>query len=515
MPGTYNANALVQSLSDAVAMDPELRQKLVSRYLETTSLQHNALERFTSEIDPRMKVGKGVRSVFAKKTDLAAGGGSQVAFNVIGTPGGPGVSGDTELTGNTSTPRMGTYPVTVDWVRDGFELSRDQIEFLAAGRSLVSTTLDLLSEKMGILKQNHMFARLIKAATIFNTYRPNNRGSIDSLIANDTLSLDVVNNAKPRLRRIGARPLSSSMDSETGSPVDGFLLFASDTAMLPIRNDSSFQTAIATGAERGDGNANFTGELMKWQGQSFYELPVTDQDWDDFKGGPLIGRAVLSTAIQGSDAAPILKASATNLKSLYFQWFEGYRFPFNRQETLAGFPSVDASTRYCWIINPDGSLGFASYVGSGNNGNQITLTAILSPSAAAGVRAATVGQLKTQAAASGLWTGGISTLPVSGANGAWTYTDSFVADAVVIQANAQGVPYARSFVFGAMSACFANGRIAMNQIEQTRDFGFTVGKGFEMIFGTCVTKNTVGKPAGYLLVEHAIEHEGYAVPSKI
>lgn len=515
MPGTYNANAFVQSISDAIAMDPELRQKLVSRYLETTSLQHNALERFTSEIDPKMKVGKGVRSVFAKKTDLAAGGGSQVAFNVIGTPGGPGVSGDTELTGNTSTPRMGTYPVTVDWVRDGFELTRDQIEFLAAGRSLVATTLDLLSEKMGILKQNHMFARLIKGATSFNTYRPNNRASIDTLIATDTLSLDVVNNAKPRLRRIGARPLSRSMDSETGSPVDGFLLFASDTAMLPIRNDSSFQTAIATGAERGEGNANFTGELMKWQGQSFYELPVTDQDWDDFKGGPLVGRAVLSTAIQGSDAAPILKASATNTSSRYFQWFDGYKFPFNRQETLAGFPATDATTRYCWIINPDGSLGFASYVGSANNGNQIALTAILSPSAAAGIRQATVGQLKTQAAASGLWTGGISTLPVSGANGAWVYTDSFVADAVIIQANAQGVPYARSFVFGAMSACFANGRIAMNQIEQTRDFGFTVGKGFEMIFGTCVTKNTLAKPAGYLLVEHSIEHEGYAVPSKI
>lgn len=515
MPGTFNANATVQDLATAVAMDPELRQKMVSRYLETTSLQHNALERFTSEIDPKMKVGKGVSSVFAKKTDLAAGGGSQVSFNVIGTPGGPGVSGDTELTGNTSSPRMGTYPATVDWVRDGFELTRDQIEFLAAGRSLVATTLDLLSEKMGILKQNHMFARLIKSATEFNTYRPNGRANTNALLATDTLSLDVVNNAKPRLRRIGARPLSRTIASNTGSPVDGFLLFASDTAMLPIRNDSSFQTAIANGDDRGDGNANFTGELIKWQGQSFYELPVTDQDWDDFKGGPLIGRAVLSTAIQGSDAAPILKGSATNTSSRYFQWFDGYKFPFSRQETTAGFPATDAAERYCWIINSNGTLGFAAYTGSGNNGNQIAITKILSPSATAGVRQATVGQMKTQAAGTSLWTGGISTLPVTGPNGAWSYTDSFTADAVIIQANDQGVPYARSFVFGAMSACFANGRIAMNQIEQTRDFGFTVGKGFEMIFGTCVTKNTLARPAGYLLVEHAIEHEGYAVPSKI
>ena len=86
---------------------------------------------------------------------------------------------------------------------------------------------------------------------------------------------------------------------------------------------------------------------------------------------------------------------------------------------------------------------------------------------------------------------------------------------MIIQANAQGVPYARSFVFGAMAACFADGRIAMNQVEQVRDFNFTIGKGFEMIFGTGVVKNTLQKPMGYIIVEHAIEHEGYAVPSKI
>ena len=272
--------------------------------------------------------------------------------------------------------------------------------------------------------------------------------------------------------------------------------------------------AIANGDERGEKNANFTGELMKWQGQHFYELPVTDQDWDDFKGGPLVARAVISTGFQGSDAAPELLASATNTKSLYFQWFDGYRNTFNRQELAAGFPAVDAADRYAWVINPDGSLGFVSYVGSGNNGNKITIKNVLSPKAGAGKRATTVGQLVTSGTTN-VWTGGSSTLPVSGPNGAWTYTDIFVADAVVIQANAQGVPYARSFLFGAMAGCYANGRIAMNQIEQTRDFGFTVGKGFEMIFGTAVTKNTVNKPAGYLMVEHAVEHEGFPVPSKI
>jgi hypothetical protein len=515
MSASYTSNANVQALADAVAMDSDLRQKAVTRYLETTSLQHNALERFTSEIDPKSKVGKGVGSVFAKKSDLAAGGGSQVVFNVIGTPGGPGVQGDTELTGKTSVARLGTYQVTVDWVRDGFELTRDQVEFLSAGRSLVATSLDLLAEKMGILKQNHMFARLIKGATAFNTFRPNNRPTTDTLIATDTLSLDVAANARPRLRRIGAKPLSRSLTAGTGSPVDGYLMFASDTAMLPIRNDSSFQTAVASGDERGDKNANFTGELMKWQGQSFYELPVTDQDWDDFKGGPLVARATIAVALDASTGTD-LKGSATNTTSRYFQWFDGYQFQFSRQEISAtpAFPLVDSGVHYAWVINPSGSIGFVSYVGSNNNGNKIVVQKVLSPKTAAGIRNTTVGELTTSGTVN-VWTGGSSTLPATGPNGNWTYTDIFDIGAVVIQANAKGVPYGRSFVFGAMAACSAHGRVKMNQIEQTRDFGFTIGKGFEMIFGTAVTTNTLKQPTNYLLVEHAIEHEGYPVPSKI
>ena len=63
-----------------------------------------------------------------------------------------------------------------------------------------------------------------------------------------------------------------------------------------------------------------------------------------------------------------------------------------------------------------------------------------------------------------------------------------------------------------MAACYANGRIAMNPIEQTRDFGFTIGRGFETILGAGVTKNPNKVPAGYLVLEHVVEHEGYPTP---
>jgi hypothetical protein len=85
--------------------------------------------------------------------------------------------------------------------------------------------------------------------------------------------------------------------------------------------------------------------------------------------------------------------------------------------------------------------------------------------------------------------------------------------AVIIPANANGVPIGYGFIFGAHAACRAYGAIEMNTIEQKTDYGFVKGKGYEMVFGQSPTINTNGVTNGYLILEFAIEHEGYPVPS--
>ena len=506
MSGTYNGNATVQQLADAVAMDPKLKGEIYARILETSAGQYNAFERMTSEMDPRTKAAGGVRSIFAKKGDLKAGGGDSVNFNVIGPPGGPGVKGSQELTGNTSKSQMATYKVRVGWHRDGFELTKDQVEFLSAGRSLEETTADLLAMKMGILRQNHMMMRLIKSVD-GNIYRPNNRLTRAAILPTDKLSVSLAHSARARLRTIGGRPIKHRL-GENGSPVDGYLMFASDMAMLPVRNDDGYQVALAQGHTRGDENANFSGDLIQWGGMPWFEQPTVDEAWDDYIGSPILPKAKLGTAFGAATASGACKliVNSANTKSLYFQFFDGYDYLFEEDQTAA----PDAAEYYAWIVNPDGSVGFVAYTGSGNNGNQITVTKILSKNGTGTSTkgAATVGELKVNASATpDEWTGGDGNLPTG-----WTYTDEFAAGAVIIQANAKGAQIGRSFVFGSMAACFASGRIDMSPIEQTRDFGFTIGRGYEMIFGTGVTTNPFKKPVGYLLMEHAIEHEGYATP---
>lgn len=520
----YNSDPTPLTLAGALAMDSELRQNAVSRYFEQQSGQFNALKRFTSVFDPKTQGGGGPRSIFCEKTDLSKGGAQTVNFNVIGIPGGPGVRGADELTGNTSKSLMGTYPVTVDWHRDAFELTEDEVEMLAAGRSIEQTSVDLLAEKMGLVKQNQMLRRLMDNAD-GNVIRPNNRATTNDLLATDVLDLDLTVEARARLQTMGAKPLMRNM-SKSGCPVDKYLVFATAQAMLNIRNDSSFANAIVANADtRGDQNALFSGEILSWQGNPFYEFPVTDQDWDDFLGGPLIAKAkigylastVTAENTNSGGASPKLIVNAANTKSHYFQWFNGVPYLYNRIESL---PNLSANTYYAWACNPDGTRAFVSY--DGLNGiagaNQLTIKNILAPAAGTSSKGATtVGNLTVGASAAyasgstGVFTvGGAGvTLPTSG----FTYTNQIKEGAILIQANAKGVPISKSFVLGSMAACFAHGRVRMTPIKQERDYEFIHGRGFKMIFGTGVCKNAQKKPVGYLVIEHAIEHPGYPVPS--
>lgn len=517
---SYNTNPNPQTLTEVLAMAPNARQDAITAYFHKASAQHNALMSFTSKFDPNSQNG-GVRSIFSEKTDLRKGGKSRVHFNTIGMPAGPGALGDGVLTGNESKSTIGTYSATVDWIRDAVSLTQDEIEMIEAGRNLKATLMQLLAKKMGLTKQNHMLKRLIDSAVAANTYRVGNRASVADLTKDDTLSLEVQNICRSMLNTLGATPLKKDM-SKAGCPVQKFMLFASDTSLLPIRNDSLFSTAESADV-RGRDNAAFTGEILDWQGNSFYEFPVSDMAWDDYKGGPLLGKAKVTVAADPTTVGgPKLIVNASNAKSKYFQWFDGYQFQYSRQEAL---PDLSGNEYYFWACNPDGSRVFGAYAGN-HDGNQIAITKILSPAnAGSTVDAVTVGKLNVgstaafEAGTAGPFTvsGTVATdmmaVDTAGPNGTFVLTDTIAPGAVILQANSQGTVYSRSFVFGSMAGMFAFGRIKMAEIEQNFDYDYVMGKGYQMIFGTGVCTDPLGVPNGYINIEHAIDVTGYPVPS--
>lgn len=222
-----------------------------------------------------------------------------------------------------------------------------------------------------------------------------------------------------------------------------------------------------------------------------------------------------SLFLRGSTATTFSLASPR-----YFQFFKGYDYRFV-QSTDDEALAPDSSTYYAWAINPDGTCAFISYTGTDNKGTYLQIKNILSDLAGTSTLGATqVGNVKlgtaipVKATVNGLTriiTGGTGHNISAGFSGT-LLTDRVDVGAILLQANANGNKTGYGFVFGAMAACYANGRIAMNAVEQTRDFGFTIGRGFETILGAGITKTPNKVPGGYLLLEHVVNHEGYPTP---
>lgn len=513
----YNSDPNVQTLAEVVAMDPKAKAEAWSRYLQVSSRQHNAFAQFETDMPKIPTVNShGKRGIFARKNDLKAIGGDTVNFTVISPPAGPGVIGEQELTGNTSKSSFTTYKVTVDWHRDAVEFTKKQLAQMATGSQVEMTTGELLKLKMGMWAQNEMMLSLVLHG-VGNTYRPNNRATRDAIIATDRLDPSLCAAAKARLNTLGGRPISQKT-TKNGDLLTGYLVFGTEMAMLDVRNNDGYQNAITSGHGRGAGNANFTGELVDWQGLNWFEHIVTDLDWDDYIGSPIQPKALLAVAFNVSSAigACVLKATAATATSRYFQFFPGFDYQFYEnfpaKGATYGNPDDDATVYYAWICNPDGSRAFVSHLGSGNAGTEITINGILATAAGTSTLGSkTLGDLDlgtTPTVASNVITpDGDANVPAD-----FVYADEIQVGAIAIPANAKGVQIGHGFVFGAHAACKAYGSIEMQHVAQDRDYNFVKGGGYEMICGQAPCVNTNGVTNGYLLMEFAIEHEGYQTP---
>lgn len=520
MPGTYNSDARVMTLADALGQDPELVGKVWSRQLREGASQVDDFAAFEG--------GEGDKKPFVVRKDLSANPGDTVKFTVMSDVAGPGVRGETELSGNTSTVDFHTYSCKVDYWRDAFEPTKKQLQFMAAGGSVKARALANLRSKLGRQRMYDMKMAL-KLLGRGNTIRPNGKRSKNELTALDTMSPGLLPIVKPQLQRIGGKPFMVTRNKH-GSPVYSYMAYIPDVAMTDIRNSSSYTHALETAGDRGD-NPIFNGRLLDWQGIGLFEHITIDPDWDDKLSDPLAPRAKLGKGFGVDSATNACKliANDSNTRCRYFEWFPGYKYewwegqaPESESSSSWGefynhaTKGIAGASRsyYAWIINPDGSVGFVRYAGNANNGNQITLNGILSPDGAgtSTIGSATLGDF---IATGDTW----DSTPAPGGVGAtantspdFRWTDTFVAGAYIIPCNAKGAPEMSSLMFAQHAAVRAY--VGEDKfISQERDFGFVSGFGYETIFGQAPCERTDGITNGYVLIEHTGQHAGLEVPT--
>jgi hypothetical protein len=422
------------------------------------------------------------------KTDLSAGGADKVYFNAIASLGGDGVHGDEILEGNEESLNIGSYACQVDFVRHAVGLTKKDIEFLSAGRSIEAAAAPLVAMWLGRKRQRDMLMKYITSAVGLNTLRPNNKATRDALTSGDTLSTGVVSQANAIATSIGASPINIMKNGY--SKVHEMLFLATEDSLQALANSSSWLQALQYAGTRGDENTLFRGGYTRWNGNTILHHKVVDADTPGPIGSPLLAKALLGDAIAaGTTAVSVTGGGRTSPGSLnkYFECFSGAPYRYLENDSTS---SSDAGTYYFVVINVSGAnrgkWGFYSYTGSANNGNAITITNRLG-SAASGARVTTLGSVVWDAA---------------------KHTDVHPTGSVICQANSQGVPIGFSLCLGAGSGLRAYGALRHELMQNTSDYGHRMGWAYQSIYGQQVRRDSgltgSNQPRGYVLIEHAV-----------
>lgn len=520
--GTYNSDPNVSTLAAAIAADPNVVAKRYNKELREGSRQVDDFAQFEG--------GKKSNKPFLVQDDLQEPGSDTVKFTVASGLAGPGVRGEEELTGNTSTMEFKTFECKADYFRDAFEPTKKQLRFMTAGGSVRSYALQELKRKLGRQRMNDM-KMMLKLQASGNIVYPNGKRSLADLDALDVLSPSWIPNIKPVLQRIGGKPFEVKK-AENGSPVYNYMAYMPDVALTSLRNSSVYLQAQTHSMERGKSNPNFTGFLTPWQGVSLFEHISVDPDTDDHIADPFAPRAILSVAfsVDSAQAACLLRAdsaaSTGAIKSKYFEWFPGHAYEwYSGQSSWSDWTTfyntiTNNDENYAWIVNPDGTVGFVQYDG-GHNGKYIAVTKILNPdntNDASTLGDDTVGNFVCTGDAWGLNTAGNAFVAddltrAAGSNLPIThrFTSEFAVGAYIIPCNANGAPDMCSILFGQHCAVRCYGQ-EDTLIYQNRDYEFIKGAGYETIYGQAPCIRTDSITNGYLLMRHTGQHTGLEVP---
>lgn len=515
---TYNSNSVVQTLAAALTADANVVGKLFSKQLREGA---RSVDDFSMFEGP-----EGSGKPFIVRDELNKFAGDDVRFTVMSQPRGPGARGETELRGRESSVTFSTFNCKVDFWRDAVKFTKKQLQFMAAGGGVRMAVLKLMREKLGRKRMNDMKMAL-KLQASGNIIYPNGRKTLASLNALDTLTPSAITNAVPQWRRIGGKSVNIGKNKH-GSPIYRPMCYIPDAAIPSIKNSSSYESALTNSGVRGDENPLFTGRLLDWNGVGLFEHVSVDPESDQC-ADPLAPRAILSTGF-GVDTAGgscIFKSHASDTLTEYTAFCGGYDYEWYEDQTADSnwtsfYSAITGATYYGWIVNPDGSVGFVSWLGSNNNGNQITITNILNPdntNDGSGKGTATLGNFVATGDTWGLNTAGNAYTRAAGGTGAssncsadFTWTAEFDAGAYLIPCNANGAVDISSLLLGADSAvrCYVGDD---KLIGDDDDYKFVEGGGYETIFGQAPCKRTDGKTAGYALLRHSGQHPGLEVPT--
>tara|TARA_Y100000289_G_C3927075_1_gene154066 strand:+ start:26 stop:1513 length:1488 start_codon:yes stop_codon:yes gene_type:complete len=458
-----NNTTSYQGLLDGPNSD--LRSRLWSELVSRDAREKNIFAKFIG--------GEGSGAPITEKRDLSAGGSDKVTFTTVAPIRGQGVRGEEILKNATDTLDFGTFSVEVDLVRHAVSWTQVLKLMRFTGKTIDQLSAEVMSEWMSRTEQDQIQYALrqicLKNATGSNFISGYGTGASGALKYVDGLSTDIIQEAKQALIANGAEPMNTGGDQNQEIP--GYLFFAPDACLRPLRSDPDYLEAITNADERSGNNKLFSGSYAKWDNNIIANHNVIIDTARGRQGSPLLPTFYAYSAIADATAAGAIGGTDGD----YAANFRGaaVRIPGGGGVAMG---ANDNGTFHILGIDTDGTVALYEYAQSDISASLGAITL-------------------TRVAGDGGLTGNVKG------------GDDFAAGAMFVQANALGTPIGYALAMGKDAMYMAKGKIYGEQIFHYDDFANSGNEahlsavGVQSVYGMAARHDTRGRIPAVQLVE--------------
>jgi hypothetical protein len=451
--------------------------------------------------------GPSERSPIWTNNDMSKGNGMTMTFTTTSGYYGEGKYGEGLFEGPDDYEQddINSFPLNVDFVRNASSRSVRADEVMGLRDELTNMVPVKLGKWLGRTKRDNMMGLCVLTLPSENRIYAGGK-TLATLASADVLSWDDIVTTGAAMKPLGGLPANISKDGRNEIWSQNFI--PSETAALSLRLDSDYKTVLQNGDVRGRGNTMFKGGYPSIDGHTIIPHNALNHAGKGAVGSFLAPEAFLGAEITGTtDAARDLSGGGTDNsdgsltgsgKPLWFKYFPGHDFQF----VDTGILDVSASSigdvagpHYAIIYNTTGAnagkWGFVKYT-TGNNGNKITITEFLTGQAGGTYRKGTVGSVT--------WD--------SGKN-----TEVWASGALIIPANAKGVPFGHTIALGRGGICRGYGMWRAHRSTEVDNGGFIKRVYIASVFGQALRRDRKDRVPAAMLLTHAISRPGINLPT--
>ena len=490
------AGAITSHSGTIAANDSDLRTRLWSELVTRDAREKNVFEKFIG--------GEGSGKPIVEKQDLSAGGSDKVTFTTVAPIRGQGVRGEEVLKNNTGSLSFGTFNVEVDLIRHAVSWTQVLKLMRFTGKTLDQLSAEVMSEWAARMEQD-LIQDVIRDTclqeagnNLLSDYGANSGNA--GLKYTEGLSTDIIQEAKQALIANGGQPMNTGGD--VNQEIPGYLFFAPDACLRPLRSDPDYLEAITQADARSADNKLYSGSYAKWDNNIIANHNVIIDTAHGRQGSPLAPVAVMPAGL-GSGSVNGWDASSANMNQ--YTIVQGDSFGATDTDLFANFPGAT------YTVPGGGGVKHVQRTGSDFS--------LLFVDANKNYCAFNIDEFRT-----GSVTGGSSHVKLGPQVDTTTHltgqTVALTGPISIYLANDRGTPIGYALAMGESAMYLARGAVTNEQIFHYDDFANSGNEahlsavGLQSVYGMAAYQDTSGRLPGVVLVEAVRQVPGLSLASQ-